>query len=86
MFFHMGKDIMVDSKDIIVILDYKKFKKSPHSQNFLINSKKKGLIDDQGMHNKDVKTIIITKNKTLLSPIAPSTIEKRMKKISFNRG
>lgn len=74
----MGKDIMVSSKDIVMILDYKKIKKSNHSKNFLLNINNKGLIDHQSIKAKDIKTIIVTKNKILFSPIGPSTIEKRM--------
>ncbi|MEL7567607.1 MAG: extracellular matrix/biofilm biosynthesis regulator RemA family protein [Dehalobacterium sp.] len=77
MFFHIGKDIMVSSKDIIMILDYSKIKKSAQSKNFLNH------IFKNEIRNKDIKTIIITKNKTFFTSIAPNTIEKRMENINY---
>jgi len=83
MFFHIGKDTMVSTKDIIMILDYSKIKKSTYSKNFLNNILNKEISNNEYSRKKDIKTIIITKNKTFFSSIAPNTIEKRMQNINY---
>jgi len=78
MFVHIGKNIMVSNKDIIMILDYNKIKKSPQSQNFLLSMTNQKLINSDHFQEKNIKTIIITTEKTYYSPIAAATLAKRI--------
>ncbi|MGI6679459.1 MAG: extracellular matrix regulator RemB [Dehalobacterium sp.] len=78
MFIHIGKNIMVNSKEIIMILDYQKLKKSPLSQEFLEN-----ISPEEGESNEKNSTMIITDKKVYFSSIAPGTIENRLKKYIY---
>lgn len=77
MFVHIGKENMVHSKDIIMILDYEKIKKSSYPS-FLKTGNKEfhKLIKDR--KEKEMKTIIITTKDIFFSPIASVTLAKRI--------
>jgi hypothetical protein len=77
MFVHIGNDIMIDSKDIIMILDYPRYKKFSLPEDFLKN-KGQSLIVNSKLIEKNIKTIIITTKKVFFSNIAPTTLAKRI--------
>lgn len=71
MYLHIGKDVLIDNKNIIAILKYDSIKKN-------INNFK--LVDAA---NEDIKSLILVKEKDevkgYLSSISVSTLEKRAK-------
>lgn len=74
---------MVNSKEIIMILDYLKVKDSSLSQGFLESLGQQKWNDENNDNDEETNTIIVIEKKTYFSSIAPSTIEKRIKKFLY---
>lgn len=77
MYVHIGEEILIKTSDIIVILD---------KQNVDLETiKQQNTIDESTAHldEKNVKSIIITKDRIFLSSIASVTLKKRCRISSF---
>lgn len=83
MFLHIGNDIMVRCKEIVAVLDYNKLNKSANFHKFLNKIIVEEIVDQKRNKNKEVRTIVITKNKIFFSSIASGTIEKRMQNLDY---
>jgi hypothetical protein len=68
MFIHLGNNINILTSEIIAILNYQTLKKAKdNNKQFLENT----------FNEKNINSIIITKDKTIASPIASTTLKKR---------
>ncbi len=78
MYLHIGKDKMINRKDIIFILDYKGLKENKIFNDFFENIKKENIKD---ISENNPKTIIITKEenniKAYISNISSNTLANR---------
>jgi len=79
MFLHIGEDQMVNTKDIIMVLDYTKLKKTDTLKNFINKLNQKGRFAPEKIDEKNCKSLVVTEKKTYLSPIATLTLLKRIK-------
>lgn len=68
MFIHLGNNINVLTSDIIAILNYQTLKKAKdNNKQFLENT----------FTEKNINSIVITKDEAIASPIASTTLKKR---------
>ncbi len=78
MYLHIGKDKMINRKDIIFILDYKGLKENKIFNDFFENIKKENIKD---ISENNPKTIVITKEenniKAYISNISSNTLANR---------
>lgn len=78
MYLHIGKDKMINRKDIIFILEYKGLKENKIFNDFFENIKKENIKD---ISENNPKTIIITKEenniKAYISNISSNTLANR---------
>lgn len=78
MYLHIGKDKMINRKDIIFILDYKGLKENKIFNEFFENIKKENIKD---ISENNPKTIVITKEenaiKAYISNISSNTLANR---------
>lgn len=78
MYLHIGKEKMINRKDIIFILDYKGLKKNKIFNEFFENIKKENIKD---ISENNPKTIVITKEenaiKAYISNISSNTLANR---------
>lgn len=78
MYLHIGKDKMINRKDIIFILDYKGLKENKIFNEFFENIKKENIKD---ISDNNPKTIVITKEKNnvkaYISNISSNTLANR---------
>lgn len=74
MYLHVGEDVMVRADEIIAILDKGSVNESAIIHTFL-QSKKKSLIN---LSKGEFKSLVITDHKQYLSPLASSTLVKRL--------
>ncbi|MEI3604454.1 DUF370 domain-containing protein [Pseudogracilibacillus sp. SE30717A] len=74
MFIYIGNDDVVESKKIIIILDYQLTYSSPKLRQ-LINKHK----EEDSIHGseEDAKSVIITEDCIYYSPFSTSTLKKR---------
>jgi len=76
---HIGKDMMVPLKDIIMILDYKEAKKNDDTNRFL--SKLSENAHNFYIEENGIKSVVIARfiDKVFIyySPISPATLFKR---------
>ena len=70
MYLHIGKDIVLNKKDILFIFDYENLKDNKIFQNFLEKIDKKDIID---ISDDKEKNII----KAYISNISSTTLSKR---------
>ncbi|WP_066634184.1 extracellular matrix regulator RemB [Desulfolucanica intricata] len=91
MFLHLGGDVVVAKKDVIMILDART-KKSPFVKEFLEIAEDEGFIKLISEKEKE-KSLIITTKEVFLSPISCTTLKKRSENVlntvdikEFNRG
>lgn len=77
MYVHIGEEILIRTNDIVAILD-------KHSVD-LNEVRKSEQIEPSSVHlaNKNVKSVIITKDKIYLSSIASGTLKKRSRLTSL---
>lgn len=76
MFLHLGDNVVVLNKDIIMILT-EKTKISALTSEFFKNMQGEGIIQVITSKNKG-KSFVITKNKVFVSPISCQTLKKRL--------
>ena len=78
MYLHIGKEKMINRKDIIFILDYKGLKENKIFNEFFENIKKENIKD---ISENNTKTIVITKEenaiKAYISNISSNTLANR---------
>lgn len=78
MYLHIGKEKMINRKDIIFILDYKGLKENKIFNEFFENIKKENIKD---ISENNSKTIVITKEenaiKAYISNISSNTLANR---------
>ncbi len=78
MYLHIGKEKMINRKDIIFILDYKGLKENKIFNEFFENIKKENIKD---ISENNPKTIVITKEenaiKAYISNISSNTLANR---------
>ncbi|GIN59649.1 hypothetical protein J8TS2_39680 [Lederbergia ruris] len=74
MYVHAGEDMMIRSDDIIAILEKETVEYSLEIQKFL-QHKEEFIIN---LSNGDFKSLIITEPHIYFSPIASSTLKKRL--------
>ena len=77
MFLHLGADIVIPKKDVIMIIDIRT-KKSPVTKEFLQISEDEGFIRPVA---EKIKSVIITTDHIYMSPISCSTLKKRAENI-----
>lgn len=78
MFIHLGDDVIVNTKDIVAILDRQILTSSTIANDFLMNQNNKVIELSHG----ETKSIIITVNGIYFSPFASHTLKKRALPIS----
>ncbi|MGE6257593.1 extracellular matrix regulator RemB [Heyndrickxia sporothermodurans] len=74
MYLHVGEDVMVRTDEIIAILDKESVNESAIIQEF-IQSKKKIMVN---LSKGNFKSLVITDYQYYLSPLASSTLLKRL--------
>jgi len=77
MILHLGNDVFVKKKDILMILNYKEAFSNRDTSLFLKSIK----MENEKMENEEIKSIVIAreggKNRAYLSPISTKTLLKR---------
>jgi extracellular matrix regulatory protein B len=73
MYIHIGEDVLVRTKDIIVILDKNSVNSSSNIQEFLQHNK----LNTENLSKSSFKSIVVTSDKIFLSPLASTTLKKR---------
>lgn len=79
MYIHIGEDIDIRGSDLIAILDRKSVNSTVFIEEFLQRNRK-NIID---LSKKSVKSIVITKDKVYLSPLASETLKNRFNVMSI---
>lgn len=79
MYIHIGEDLNIRAKDIVAILDKESAKSSEMMDEFLMRHKEIVL----NLSKNPYKSVIITKDKVYLSPIASGTLKKRSTHINI---
>ena len=82
MYVHVGKDLSINSKDVIAILDIEALKKQKKLEEVLQNLKISDNIIDVSENNKKSLIIISKKGKLLgyITNISSTTLSKRANK------
>ena len=82
MYVHVGKDLSINSKDVIAILDIEALKKKKKLEEVLQNLKISDNIIDVSENNKKSLIIISKKGKLLgyITNISSTTLSKRANK------
>ncbi|MBS4175186.1 extracellular matrix regulator RemB [Bacillus sp. FJAT-49736] len=75
MYVHVGEDVLVQSNDIIAILD----KGSVHDSPIMLEFFQIRNHEIINLSKGEYKSIIITKHQVYLSPLASNTLNKRTK-------
>ncbi len=73
MFLHLGGNVDILNQEIIAILNYKAFQKNSAEQTAFLNSAKIIHIDPE----KEIKSVILTQEEIIFSPISSWTLLKR---------
>lgn len=75
MYIHLGDEIVIQTKQVIAILDYQVYTSSPINEEVLKIVQK---TDDYiQIGNEHTKSIVVTNDKIYLSPLAPNTLKRR---------
>lgn len=73
MFLHLGGNVDILNQEIIAILNYKAFQKNSVEQSGFLSSAKVIHIDP----DKEIKSVILTQEEIIFSPISSWTLLKR---------
>jgi extracellular matrix regulatory protein B len=73
LFIHLGENVVVHSKDIVVILDRQILKSSSIVQEFLDKQRHQVV----NLKNGETKSVVVTIDKIFFSPLASNTLKKR---------
>lgn len=80
MFLHLGEDIVLQTKDIIAIIDGNLVNESDILKEFIaVNEKNSNIYI---ISDGTVKSIVITENKIYFSPLTAVTLKRRSQYIS----
>lgn len=77
MYIHIGEEVLVRAKDIIAILDKESVHSSENIQEFLQHNEK----HTENLSKNSFKSIVVTKEKVFLSPLASTTLKKRSQQL-----
>ncbi|ACV60970.1 conserved hypothetical protein [Desulfofarcimen acetoxidans DSM 771] len=77
MFLHLGADIVIPKKDVIMIIDIRT-KRSSVTREFLQISEDEGFTK---VIAEKVKSVVITSKNVYMSPISCATLKKRAENI-----
>ncbi|WP_066195334.1 MULTISPECIES: extracellular matrix regulator RemB [Gracilibacillus] len=80
MFIHIGDDQVIQSKDVIGIIDYNLVSSSTINEEMLeqLKQKKQVVVSDEPL----TKAVVITSDKVYYSPLSVLTLRKRTSMIS----
>ncbi|QPC47936.1 extracellular matrix regulator RemB [Mangrovibacillus cuniculi] len=81
MYIHIGGDKMLQTKDILTMIDYSSVIESTINAEFTNQHREKVEVSTNAP-----KTIIVTENILYYSPLATQTIQKRIMQQQVNRG
>ncbi|WP_079529051.1 MULTISPECIES: extracellular matrix regulator RemB [Halobacillus] len=75
MFIHIGDDHVIQSKDVVTIIDYSLMSSSSIIEEMIFNQRKnKQVVETEEDH---AKSIVITKDYIYFSPLSVYTLKKR---------
>ena len=80
MYIHIGEDLNIRAKDVILILDKESANQSPLVKEFLKQQSERVI----NLSKNPYKSVIITYDKVYLSPIASGTLKKRSNQMSIH--
>lgn len=75
MFLHVGADVVVSLKRVVAILDLRSSATAESTREFLALAKGEKKVTD--ISAGDAKSMVLTDNEILLSPISSLTLKKR---------
>jgi hypothetical protein len=73
LFIHLGDDVIVNTRDVIAILNRQLLSSSPIVSEFMENQKGEIIILSDGK----AKSVVVTDHQIYLSSLAPNTLKKR---------
>ncbi len=75
MFLHLGEDIVLQTKEIVAIIDSNVVEESEIVKEFIdVNDRKNNIVH---ISDGTVKSIVITKKKVYFSPLTAVTLKRR---------
>ncbi len=80
MFIHIGDDHVIQSKEVIAIMDYQLMHSSTINEEMLTGVKEKKQVNAYNQTN--TKSIVITNEKVYYSPLSVLTLKKRASMIA----
>lgn len=75
MFIHIGEDHVIESEDVISIIDYELLSSSSIIEEMIFNQRKNQRVFESP--NYEAKAIVITKDYIYFSPLSVLTLKKR---------
>lgn len=75
MFIHIGEDHVIESEDVISIIDYELLSSSSIIEEMIFNQRKNQRVFESLHH--DAKAIVVTKDYIYFSPLSVMTLKKR---------
>ncbi|WP_102348057.1 extracellular matrix regulator RemB [Bacillus sp. Marseille-P3661] len=79
MFIHLGEETVIQSKDVIAIIDGELINSSTILTEFIeLNHSKNNIVEING----SIKSIVVTTNQIYFSPLATNTLKRRSQYIS----
>lgn len=76
MFMHLGNNVLVETSQVITIINAKMVEGSPSLQEFLQVQEEEGFVVEIEAGN--TKSYVVTNNNVYFSPISSFTLKKRM--------
>ncbi|MCR8658465.1 extracellular matrix regulator RemB [Paenibacillus endoradicis] len=75
MYIHVGGEKIVRTSEIVAIFDITIESSSKLSKQFVVGARNRKEVEDIG--EEEAKSIVVTSNKVIYSPISSSTLKKR---------
>ncbi|MFC0525945.1 extracellular matrix regulator RemB [Pontibacillus salicampi] len=75
MFIHLGEDHVIESHDVIAIIDYELLSSSSIVEEMIVNQRNNQRVIESP--NEEAKAIVITKDYIYFSPLSVLTLKKR---------
>lgn len=75
MYIHVGGEKIVRTSEIVAIFDITIESSSKLSKQFVVAARNRKEVEDIG--EEEAKSIVVTSNKVIYSPISSSTLKKR---------
>ena len=79
MYLHVGEDILVNTKEIVAIIDKDSMKSSPNMEVF-VNHQKEQI---SNLSKGPFKSVVITFDKIYYSPLSSGTLKKRSQELTI---